>query len=175
MLSKKNELYEIYGLRYKPFWHTKAFVLGLVVIGFLLFGAIVWLLIRKFKARKQHIRMKAWDVALQELASLGIADEFTIELGNTFYSRLTYILKKYLQERHGLALLGKTDEEVLSFLEMTDFSPQLLDDLRSIFHGCIEIKFARGAALRENIERHLALSFSLIRSSMPSKSKNAKK
>ena len=162
------ELYDIYGTWHIPFWQTTAFygVVGLF-IGLLVLW-IIWRLIKKyiFKEKKQT----AWETALKKLEQLRTQKIANAQYGKKFYNTLTSIIKQYLHDRFAFDVHGKTDEELLVYLEQKHFSSDLLEDVRAIAQGGTLIKFANVQAVQEQIDRDLERSIQLVKKTIPEKS-----
>ena len=158
-------LYDIYGTWHVPFWQTKAFYYGVGLIGLLILFASLYIIIKKLCSQKRT--KTSWDHALDELEQLRKNKVISAERGKEFYFAVTDILKRYLQARFEYTTQGKTDEELLHYLEKSDFPRDLLTDLRTIFSGSTTIKFANVQALQEQIEQDLERSFSFIKKTTP--------
>lgn len=167
---KANELYPPYGMWHRPFWQTTYFyvVVGLVLC--LILGAVVWYLIKRYRAQ-QRKPGPAWQTALDEL--LKLQQELTQKgiLGKTFYFRLTWIFKRYLHERYACEVYGKTDEELLLYVEGKGLAIDLVHDLRVIFEGSVDVKFANQEAMIDRLNRDIVMSMECIKKTIPAEHK----
>lgn len=166
----KHGLYDIYGSYHVPFWQTKAFYVSSGICFCLLLAFLIWQAWKKFRARKQML--PSWERALRELEQLKKSNVASVSQGKQFYCTLTSLFKKYLDERFGFDCQGKTDEELLSYLEQKEFPATLLNELRVIIMGSIIIKFANAQAIQEQIVLDLSRSVTFIRQTIPSQKNN---
>lgn len=155
------ELYDIYGVWHVPFWQTTPFIISMWILAGSVMIAVLYLLYRVFIARKRIITPQEW--ALQELDALWDNRGFTRDDGKRFYSKLTEILKTYLEKQYGYNVRGATDPELISYLTEVEFSQELLSLLTRIIDGTQEIKFSDIDAIPEQMERDFDLSKSFIR------------
>lgn len=161
-----NGLYPIYDMWYIPFWQTKGFYTAVVVASVAVLAVVVWYGLKKYRASKRK-RKLPWDVALNELGTIEKDLSQKGMLGKTFYFRLSWVFKRYLNERYGFEVYGKTDKELIMYLEGTGLSLDLIQDLKVIFEGIGVIKFANQEAVKERINRDLSMSVALIKRTIP--------
>lgn len=164
----KNALYPIYGIIYVPFWQTKIFY----VISFIFCLLIVFFtglfLFKRYKLSRSF-KKPAWDIALEELLQIKKQLEKKEILGKTFYFRLTWVFKRYLSDMYRFDVYGKTDEELLLYIEGSGLDQELVQDLRSIFEGNVTVKFANERAASEMMNRDLSASINFIEKTIPTK------
>jgi len=79
-----------------------------------------------------------------------------------FYIRLTAIAKRYLERRLSAPILEMTSAETLAFLRGHPHGNDLLPVVRDVAEAADRVKFARGAALAAEAERHLAAVRALV-------------
>ena len=165
-----NELYPMYGMWHRPLWQTTSFYVVIGVVLGLVIGLMAWYLFKKYKASQQR-PTPPWQTAMDEL--LKLEQELTQKgiLGKTFYFRLTWVFKRYLHERYGFEVYGKTDEELLMYLEGAGLATDLVNDLRVIFEGSLDIKFANQEAMIERLKRDLFMSMEFIKKTVPAENK----
>jgi len=162
-IDEQTGLYGNYGIWHKPFWQTTFFYRagGLLIVASILL--ISYLLIKKYYARKKKRVIPVWQQALQELVLLQEQEVLLPECSKKFYGLLTFIFKSYLQEKRNLPLVGKTDAEVIAFLQKrTDIDRELLKHIETVFTGSVGIKFANERAMQEQIENDLNRSIAII-------------
>lgn len=162
-MVNKLDLYDIYGMWYIPFWQTKLFWVIISIILLLFFVVFMGIVIKKWRAKKQKVT--PWDEALCSLNA--IKDIVNSSQGKQFYFSLTIILKRYLSNRYGFDVYGKTDEELLCYLASNHFPAELLLLVESVFSGGVYIKFANAQALREQLERDYSNSFQIVKQTIP--------
>jgi len=158
--NEPSELYDIYGVWHVPFWQTQRFIIGMWCLAAIGALAVIYLLVRMMRGRKKTV--KPWTWANRELDALWAKRGFTREDGKHFYSQLTEIMKTYLEKRYGYQVRSATDIELIAYLQAHSFDPVLLQDLKQIFEGVQEIKFANLDTIPENIERDFALSKAFV-------------
>ena len=158
----KNNLFSIYGMWHVPLWQTNYFYGVLAIGGIFLMTLILWYGIKKYRASKRKGE-SPWDVALKELVDIEQTLSGKEMLGKTFYFRLTWMFKRYLNARYGYDVYGKTDGELVSFLEITGLAPNLVQDIRRIFEGSSVIKFANEQVVQERIRNDLVASITFIK------------
>jgi len=161
-----NSLYPIHGMRYIAFWQTTSFYVIVSVIGFFFLLFIIWYFIRKYRSSKSEVK-SAWVVALEELNQIQKQLLGKGMLGKTFYFRLTWVFKRYLSERYKLDVYGKTDDELMLYLEGSGLASDLVQDIRIIFEGSRTIKFANQKAAKERMDRDLKASIDFIEKTTP--------
>lgn len=160
------KLHDIYGFRHVPWWQTTTFYLVAFVIAFLIVSSSIYFFYKKLKLKR--FKRTPWELALIELDRLknlsNCADQ-----GRKFYFDLTQILKIYIHDRYGYDVMGKTDGELIIYLESVNFPYELLEALRKIFQGSATIKFANAQAACEQMEYDWALALMIIKKTIPSK------
>lgn len=132
---------------------------------------VVWLLIRilrKYKKNKTGIEPvinpdPAHVIAFRELEKL--KDEMLWQKGETkkYYTRLTDILRQYLENRYGIFSLELTTSETLNELVKKGFKKDAsYNNLKSILSGADLVKFAKYKPLQEENELHFENSWSFV-------------
>jgi len=168
------QLYDIYGVWHIPFWQRSWFVWGVGITVIVILLTLVWLIVRAYRTKKEKEQVSYWDYTLHELTQLKKQGVVTSEQGKLFYVRLTGLLKKYIQSRYRYDLTGKTDTEVIVYLQQIGFDPPLLAELKTIFEGGVIIKFAPVQAIRQQIESDWGQSIAFVQKTMPSESPDSK-
>jgi hypothetical protein len=139
------ELLDIYDVYYEPWWLNERLWYGIYAIVGIAVCVFVYLLIRKLMPQK---KLSYWEQALIQIERLGN----DLDNPKLFYGQLTDILKRYLQERYALPLVGKTDTELLAVLEHDNAVPQILyQDIKTIFDGVVYVKFAHHSVAVEQM------------------------
>lgn len=160
------ELYPSYGMWHRPWWQTSPFYVIVALLGCCIVGVLLWIVIKRYKAGRQR-PAPAWQTALAELKKMEEELALGTILGKTFYFRLTWIFKRYLHDRYGFEVYGKTDEELFVYLEGAGLNIDLVQDLRVIFEGSLDIKFANQDAMIDRLKRDLAMSMEFVRKTTP--------
>lgn len=163
---EKLELYDIYELWHVPFWQRPWFrgMVVCIIIAIVCYGCY-WFYRRFLK--KKPAPLSPWAQALAELSKLQMQPYETKEQGKQFYFQITDILKRYIGARFNLDTYGKTDEELVSFLQGQKLTVAIKDGIADITQGCVFIKFAGQEAMQEQIKRHLDLGVHLVTQTIP--------
>jgi len=110
----------------------------------------MWL--RRRLRRNFALPPDAW--ALRELARIQLPDESTEKGVEYFYTRLSDVLRRYLELRYHFPAPEQTTAE---FLEVMRRSPQLQPEkqavLRDFLVGCDLVKFARAQPSKEDCRK----------------------
>lgn len=157
-----NQLHDIYGMIHRPFWQKPLFYWSLLVGGAVLLTLVGWWYLKRWRQRRSSY---AWQKALYELEELEHRKLFEGAQQKLFYFELTRIIKEYLQQRFGVSLMSKTDDELLMLSE--SLGPEVKEGLQNIFDGVIFIKFAQAAAARERMQRDLLAGKALVTTTRP--------
>jgi hypothetical protein len=162
----QNQLYDIYPTWHVPFWQTTWFfwlmmLIGSIILAALITGFIMWK--RKYKKPKT-----AWEQALSALNLLGQRAMHPRE-SKEFYTQLTSILKRYLQERYEIPVMGKTDQELIASLESLDVLKDAPVLLQEVIEGSTIIKFANVQSGQERMHQDLDRCRVFITTTIPSK------
>jgi hypothetical protein len=108
------------------------------------------------------VKLAAHEWAYQELENLTEQFPTTKKGGKLFYFKLTRIIKEYLLRRYKWKVLDKTDDELISFLRTKQFSPRLLEDVKVLLRGIVEIKFADAQSMKEQLKRDVAIARNVV-------------
>lgn len=164
--TRMDEFYDIYGLWHIPWWQLPIVkIVGVGAAGILLLVLLLYIL-KKLTSRKK--RLSVWDVAKRDLEILGTPDMLNKLTAKIFYSQLTTVVKQYMCNRYGFDIVGKTDREILKFLdEQIVFPRDLMPIVDDIFGHASQIKFANSAGIVEQMQSDLALSMRLIKETVP--------
>jgi len=168
-IDEKTGLYENYGPWHVPFWQTDTFylILKIVIICLLLF--LVFFLYRMYMQKKRRKKLSAWDEALQKLKharELQISEQHS---GKDFYVSLTSIMKKYLHDRFGYDVVGKTDDEVITYLQTQQCDASIIHELSHIMQGSVVIKFANQKAAIDQMHQDYDRCVKIIQQTIPCK------
>lgn len=163
----QDQLYDIYGVWYVPFWQRPWFYWSMLSVGFVGISILVWMFIKKYYGQKSVEQIPYWQQALDQLHLLRQHNVATAEHGQKFYLTLTIILKNYMQERYAYDVRSKTDAEVLAYLKEMNFDKTLYNELEQVFQGSVFIKFANTQAMQSQIEQDLLRSQAFIHNTLP--------
>ena len=159
MKTEELQIKDIYDVWYHPFWQQNWFIALGIIVTLTLIGLLGYWLYQK---NKKEIILEPWEVALDALHDL---KKNKPESPKLFYIQLTTILKRYLQSRYELSLIGTTDDEMLSALQQGSAVPKpVTDTIKTLLNGVQLIKFANQKAAQEQMQNALASSVQLVKS-----------
>lgn len=155
-LDKDFQPYDIKNIKTYPslLW---LWILLSVVGAALLVGLAVWLLRKYVKPKtalaRQKINAYEWAVAeLEKLQNSNIASSRAKE----YYSRLTDVVREYIELQTDLSIMEKTSEEILALMPSTIFaSPELVNCLASLFQTADLVKFAKYPAMLDECRANM--------------------
>lgn len=136
-----DQIVDVYDVWYKPWWHSKIFTAFVVVFALsvvLSLLHVVWM--RYMRARSFSYEQVAL-LNLQELHKLSYRADHDIR---DAYFKLTMIMKVYLSKQYKIALLNKTDQELIFHIQ--ELVPvEISAMLQELFERSYQIKFAHAA------------------------------
>jgi hypothetical protein len=106
--------------------------------------------------------LAADEEALRALDALMASGRLARREYRPFYIELSTIAKAYLERRLGSPILEMTTAEMLASLRASAHGTDLLAPMRDLAGAADQIKFARGAGLAAEAERHIAAVRDLI-------------
>jgi hypothetical protein len=168
-LNEKTGLYENYGLWHVPIWQTEKFQLGIKIAAGLLLFLIVAYVIRKYVQYRKRKKLPLWDQALLELNQLKQEHKVDVLYGKEFYVTVSALLKKYFYDRFGYDVVGKTDDEMIQYLQEHYPDTQSIEDIKALLQGSVIIKFANVQAAQEQIDHDYVRSIAIITRTIPEK------
>lgn len=168
-LNEKTGLYENYGLWHVPFWQTSEFKMIMHVFCALALLIIIVLLLRKYVRYRKRKKLPLWDQALLELTQLKKEHKLDVAHGREFYATVSAILKNYFHERFGYDLRGKTDTEVIEYVEKHHDDKHITAEIKTLLQGSEIIKFANAQAAQEHIENDYIRAVAIIQRTIPQK------
>jgi len=170
-LNEKTGLYENYGLWHVPFWQTAKFQLAVKIAAAVLLCLVIALLVRKYLQYRKRKKLPLWDQALLNLNQLKKNNKVDVLHGKEFYVAASGILKNYFHDRFGYDVVGKTDAEVVDYLEKNHADEQTIQDMKMVLQGSEIIKFANAQAAQEQIEQDYVRAVAIITKTIPEKNK----
>ncbi len=149
------QLVDVYGIWYKPWWHSVWLYSLIVFISTMIFGYFIWHYLRKEK--KLTPEQEALQ-ALFRLNSLNYAQEKTV---HEAYFQLTIIIKNYLIAQYGLKLQDKNDIEIAH--ELDGIIPESMVSLvKEFFDRSFRVKFAYDVVCQSMLKQDISLLHNLI-------------
>ncbi len=168
-INEKTGLYDNYGVWHVPFWQTASFLFWVkIAIITLIVSIVVLCVLLYMRYRKNRLRTP-WEMALKGVEQLKSEHMVYAEKGKEFYLAISSILKNYLSERFGYDLLGKTDKEIIVFLEDHFSEKQIVAEIKELLSGSVIIKFANAQAAQERIDKDYNRIISIIQLTIPEK------
>jgi hypothetical protein len=143
------------------FW--VALAAALVVAGIAAF--LLWRRLRRRLPAAAPLPVPELDAAAearQALDRLARSGHFTRGEGRAFYIALTAIAKRYLERRLAVPVVEMTTAEMLAYLRDSAHANDLHATMRDLAPAADQVKFAKGEALREEGDRHLAAVRELV-------------
>jgi len=168
-INEKTGLYENYDLWHVPFWQTDTFLLTLKIVGCLFVVVIGAFLIKKYLQYRKRKKLPLWDQALLELSHLKKEHKVDVLHAKEFYLTVSALLKKYFHDRFGYDLMSKTDEEAVQYLQEHYLDVHGVEEIKTLLHGSVIIKFANAQAAQEQIEYDYLRAVAIITRTIPEK------
>lgn len=112
--------------------------------------------------RRQSPPRPAHQVALQALEELAASDLLQRKESKAYYSRLSDILRVYLEGRYLIDAMEMTSEEIYNNLRARKIASDHLDHLHTILSLSDFVKFAKYIPSRKENESSIALAFDFV-------------
>ena len=170
-LNEKTGLYENYGLWHVPFWQTSLFKMIVHISCAVVVLTIVLLLVIKYVRYRKRKKLPLWDQAVLELTQLKKEHKVNVVHGKEFYMTVARVLKNYFHHRFGYDVLGKTDAEVVQYLEEKHGDEYVVAEMKTMLYGSEVIKFANAQAAQEYIEHDYVRAIAIIQRTIPERTK----
>ncbi|MEM1119217.1 MAG: hypothetical protein AAGJ18_02135 [Bacteroidota bacterium] len=133
-------------IREKATWEDYLFLI--VAFAMICLAVLGYYLCKKRQAAKTappapEVKLPAHEIALTALTKL--KGEKLWQQGDvkTYQSRLTYIIREYLENRYDIRALESTTDEILRSLKAVDFDGSWKDKLQNILQVADLVKFAK--------------------------------
>lgn len=107
-------------------------------------------------ARPAHIQ------AFEELAILKEKKLWQQGLVKQYYSEVTEIVRRYMENRYGLMALEKTTDEILEDLQVVDIPQDVMNDTDRILRRADLVKFAKYLPAIPEHEEMLSVAYSIV-------------
>jgi hypothetical protein len=169
-IDTTNEIRNIAGVEKAPiiFRDFLPFIILIALAGLIV---LIVYLVRQRKRKKgilpekEMIAEPAHIIALRELDKLKAQKLWQQDRVKEYYSRLTNIIREYLENRYGILALEKPSSEILQELKTTDIEKCIdMSELRSLLNLADLIKFAKGMAEPQENILHLENAYSFVKS-----------
>ena len=169
-LNENTGLYENYGLWHVPIWQTEKFQLAVKVTACLLLFLVIAFFIRKYVQYRRRKRLSLWDQALADLNQLKKEHKVDVLYGKEFYVTVSVLLKKYFHDRFDYDVVGKTDDEMINYLQEHYPDTQSIEDIKALLQGGVVIKLANAQAAQEQLDHDYVRAIAIITRTIPEKS-----
>ncbi len=105
----------------------------------------------------------AYIKALEELDKLKEEKLWQKNMLKEYYSRLTNIIRAYIEDRYGVKALEKTTNEILQDMKNTGFrDKELFEQLRSLLSLADMVKFAKGMTEPDENEQNMENAYTFV-------------
>ena len=142
--------------------------------GLLLASALVWLLVRYFRRKKdpeyyeQRILEPAHVIAFRELDRLKEEKIWASGRVKEYYTRLTEITRQYIERQYDIPAMESTTEEILQAFRRVNAEDQLLDEiLKELLELADLVKFAREDPLPVDNQTNLNNAYIFVQKTYP--------
>lgn len=142
----------------------------IVLIGIAGLIILIIYLIRRYKRAKGLISVPqkpaepAHVIALRELDKLKAQKLWQQDETKEYYTRLTGIVRTYIEDRYNVLAMEKPSSEILRELRQMHYSKKIdFSKFESLLNLADLIKFAKGSALAEENIEHLDNAYNLVK------------
>lgn len=142
----------------------------IVLIGIAGLIILIVYLVRRYKRGKglistpQKPAEPAHIIALRELDKLKAQKLWQQDQTKEYYSRLTEIVRTYIEDRYNVLAMEKPSSEVLKELRHMHYSKKIdFPKLESLLNLADLVKFAKGSALAEENIEHLDNAYNIVK------------
>ena len=146
----------------------------------LLLAALIWLLVRWIKMRREHrdffgkpvVQDPPHIVALRSLEKTRSQKLWQSGKQKQFYTQVTDALRQYIAERYGISALEQTSAEMLHDLSDQNITPALYDQLKDLFTTADFVKFAKHTATDQENENAIPTAIRFVNETYMSQIEN---
>lgn len=168
-LDTTNKIFDIKG-PYEAKWSLMEILpyIGIFLLAVLVVG-LVWIYVKRKKRKEPLIKKyrKPPDpphvIAFRELDQLKKEKLWQQNKTKEYYSRLTEILRTYIEGRFGIMAMEQTTHEIMqSFARGYYISDELINELEKLLGLADMIKFAKGTALPDENETNFNRTYQFV-------------
>lgn len=145
-VDEKFEGYDIRGIKKYPFdWR----VILIIVLFAIIIGILIWRLAGRERIKSvlfldTKSQRPPYEIALEGLTKVKSTKIWQQGKIKEYYTELTDIIRKYIEDTSGVQTMEKTSEEILQALSQTDYNKEdLIRILRDLFYYADLVKFAK--------------------------------
>ena len=136
----------------------------------LLLAALIWLLVRWIRFRRQNrdffgkpvVQDPPHIVALRSLEKTRSQKLWQNGKQKQFYTQVTDALRQYIADRYDVAALEQTSAEMFRDLQDKDIDPALMEKLKDLFTTADFVKFAKHMAADEENENAIPTAIRFV-------------
>ena len=142
----------------------------IILLAIALITLLIVFIVRKWKRNKGLLPIlekpaePAHIIALRELDKLKAQKLWQQQQLKEYYSRLTSIIRTYIENRYGILALEKPSSEILVEIRFMGLAKQInLTEFEGLLNLADMVKFAKGEANPEDNIEHLENAYSLVK------------
>jgi hypothetical protein len=150
-----------------PFTIAEILLYILIGVGVIILAFVIWFLVKKYRKEPIFATKKliepAHVVAIRELDKLRAEKLWQQSKGKEYYTRLTEIIRVYLEQRYEILALEMTSDEIIHTLRnimVEDMTS--IDLLRKMFTTADLVKFAKLQTLPDENEINLLNAYQFV-------------
>jgi hypothetical protein len=144
-----------------------------VMIVLAIIGLVVFLTIYFWPKNKGTLQIEppkisepAYIIALKELDKLKAQKLWQQKLIKEYYSRLTSIIRTYIEQQYGIMAMEETTSEIVRDIKNAGLDQKMnMIELQSLLNLADLVKFARGEAQPEENIAHLEIAYDFVKTS----------
>lgn len=146
------------------------YIIGVLLLGLLIYGIIYFIRKSRLKTvvpEKYIPKRPAHEIALEELIKL--REEKLWQQGNVkeYYTRLTEIVRTYIERRYKINALEFTTDELINSIAMRKLDADNYSKLQYVLELADMVKFAKATPVASEHELSMSNSFEFVNASKP--------
>jgi len=146
----------------------------------LLVAALVWLLVRWIRMRRQNrdffgkpvVQDPPHIVALRSLEKTRAQKLWQNGKQKQFYTQVTDALRQYIAERYGISALEETSAEMFRDMADKEITPSLFEQMKDLFTTADFVKFAKHTATDQENENAIPTAIRFVNETYMSQIEN---
>lgn len=151
---------------YIPMW-VLWMLLGLAVGAVVVAGVMSLTRLKKKKAEERARPIPPYEQALRDLSALRLLRLADTGREKEFYTRLTDILRRYLDGRFGINAMEMTSGQIVHAMRSNPQTRLRSEEVREVLRVADFVKFAKERPLANDNERALARAFQFVEDTKP--------
>lgn len=156
------ELYDIYGMWHVPFWQRTWFT-ALYLSCLCILLAVAGLFLWRYYAHRKKQKVPYWAFLERDLEQLLLVAQSPTMHKAQVYTRLTYLLKGYVERRYNVPAVGKTDGEMATVLDQLPLDVHASETIKNIFKAGVCIKFGQEHIEQKDIVYHITCAQEFVK------------